>query len=152
MGQSSETSPKLRRHVPGQPSISSTSTGTSGHGLKTTSPHGAYLTSGATSVATRSTGAYAFNEMTPDQQEQFLEHMRNGMRRGAAAAVLKLDRIAVQDFIGNDPEYEKRVLDAEGEATEHVEEALYQAAVSGNVAAARIWLDQRRPKPSQLPV
>jgi hypothetical protein len=32
-------------------------------------------------------------------------------------------------------------MDAEVDATEHVREALYQAAVSGSVAAAKIWLE-----------
>lgn len=48
-----------------------------------------------------------------------------------------LDHIALHD------DFEAKVIDAEAEATEHVEEALYQAAISGNVAAAKIWLDYK---------
>jgi hypothetical protein len=90
--------------------------------------------------------------MNPSQQADFLEHMRAGMRRGAAAEVLGLTRREVLDFIDSDAEFELQVLDAEGLATEHVEEALYQAAVSGSVAAAKLWLDMHKPKPSMLPM
>jgi len=84
--------------------------------------------------------------MTPAQQEEFLEHMRSGMRRGAAAEVMELTRIAVQSFIRATPDFERLVIDAEELATEHVEEALYQAAVSGSVPAAKLWLERARPQ------
>lgn len=74
------------------------------------------------------------------------------MRRGAAAEAMGLSRREVLDEIAEDPELERDVLDAEGEATEHVEEAIYQAAVSGSVAAAKLWMDLRKPAPSMLPV
>lgn len=92
--------------------------------------------------------------MTPAQQAEFLEHLRNGMRRGAAAYAMGLTRIQVQDFIAADgsEEFEKAVLDAEGEAHEHVEEAIWQAAVSGSVAAARLWLSLKKKPDSALPV
>lgn len=78
---------------------------------------------------------------TVAKQEEFLEHLRNGMRRGACAQLLGFTRMTIVNFIEDHPEFEKRVLDAEGQATEHVQEALYQAAVSGNVSAARAWLE-----------
>src|SRR5215831_4009706 len=65
------------------------------------------------------------------------------MRRGAAAELLGFSRMSIIDFITEHPAFERKVLDAEGEANEHVEEALYQAAVSGNVAAARAWMELR---------
>jgi hypothetical protein len=86
------------------------------------------------------------------QQAEFLEHMRAGMRRGAAAEVLGLTRREVLDFIADNDEFELAVLDAEGMATEHVEEALYQAAVSGSVPAAKLWLELRKPKEPMLPM
>lgn len=84
--------------------------------------------------------------MTEEQQEEFIEHMRSGMRRGAAAEVMELTRIEVQAFIRATPDFEAKVIDAEELATEHVEEALYQAAVSGSVPAAKLWLDRARPQ------
>jgi hypothetical protein len=77
-------------------------------------------------------------------QEEFLDHLRNGMMRGAAAEAVGLQRKTVLDYIATHEAFEKDVLDAEGEAYEHVEEALYQAAISGNVSAAKMWLDHRR--------
>lgn len=76
-------------------------------------------------------------------QEEYLQHLRDGMRRGAAAELLGFSRMTVINYIEDHAAYERRVLDAEGEATEHVEEALFQAAVSGNVSAARAWLELR---------
>ncbi len=90
--------------------------------------------------------------MTGEQQIEFLEHMRNGMRRGAAAEVLGLSRRHVIEFISGNEEFEKDVLDAEEQATEHVEEALYQSAVTGSVSAAKLWLEMRKPKAPMLPM
>jgi hypothetical protein len=90
--------------------------------------------------------------VTEAQKIEFLEHMRNGMRRGAAAEVMGLTRREVIETIESDEELSKNVLDAEAMATEHVEEALYQSAVTGSVAAAKLWLELRKPKPSMLPM
>jgi len=90
--------------------------------------------------------------MDSEQREEFLEHMRNGMRRGAAANALGLSRGQVLEEIDDDEEFEALVVEAEGEATEHVEEALYQAAVSGSVAACKLWFSLRKPKAPSLPV
>jgi hypothetical protein len=81
---------------------------------------------------------------TKKLQEQYLDHIRNGMRRGAAAEALKLPRKLVFDHIALHDDFEGKVIDAEGEALEHVEEALYQAAISGNVQACKMWLDYQR--------
>ena len=65
------------------------------------------------------------------------------MRRGAAAELLGFSRMTVMTFIEDHPDFERQVTDAEGQANEHVEEALFQAAVSGNVAACRAWMELR---------
>lgn len=70
--------------------------------------------------------------------------MRAGMRRGAAAEAMGFVRVQVIDYIRDHEGFEGEVLEAEAEATEHVEEALYQAAVSGNVGACKMWLDLKR--------
>lgn len=82
------------------------------------------------------------------QQEQFLQQIREGMMRGAAADVVfhaddPKRRRQVREFILETPAFEKAVEDAEVEATEHVLEALYQAAISGNPGAAKTWLELR---------
>jgi hypothetical protein len=84
-------------------------------------------------------------------EDEFVRSMRRGMRRGAAAEMLGFKRADVLDYIDANEDFAARVIEAEGEATEHVEEALYQAAVSGNVTAAKIWLELRRPTSATSP-
>ena len=81
------------------------------------------------------------------RREDFLTHMREGMQRGAAAEAMGLTRKQVIDYIGAHEDYEALVLDSEARASEHVQEALYQAAVSGHVHAAKLWLEMKgKPK------
>jgi hypothetical protein len=80
-------------------------------------------------------------EFAPAKQEEFLEKIREGVMRGAAATELALDRFEVRKYISEHPEFEARIEDAEVDATEHVKEALYGAAVSGSVPAAKAWLE-----------
>jgi hypothetical protein len=89
---------------------------------------------------------------TKAKQKKWLEHVRQGMRPGAAAESMGLDRDVVLDFAADDEEAKAALAKAEREAMEHVEEALYQAAVSGNVTAARIWIDHRKPKSTAMVV
>ena len=63
------------------------------------------------------------------------------MQRGAAAEALGLSRRKVREWIATHPAFEASVADAEVDAIEHVQEALYQAAINGSVSAARTWLE-----------
>lgn len=90
-------------------------------------------------------------KLTSAQKAQFCEHMRSGMRRGAAAEAMGYERGQMLEWIAEDESFEADVLEAEGHATEHVEEALYQAAVSGSVPAAKLWLELRQPSRPMLP-
>jgi len=74
-----------------------------------------------------------------DARAAFLEHLRGGMLIGAAAYVLKVPRAEVEGVIAEDADFALAVREAEATATEHVQEAVYQAAVSGNVQAAKLW-------------
>jgi hypothetical protein len=87
-------------------------------------------------------------KFTKAKQLEVVEHIRAGMRPGAAGEALGFARDVVFDLLENDEDFAELVRKAEQEATEHVEESLFQAAVSGNVTAARIWLE-RRDKPKQ---
>lgn len=80
---------------------------------------------------------------SPAKREQYLQHIREGVQRGAAADLVQLDRLKVREFIAKNRPFRILVEDAEVDATEHVQEALYQAAVSGNVAASKAWLELR---------
>lgn len=90
--------------------------------------------------------------MNDAEKLEFLGHMRAGMRRGAAAEAMGFTRRHVIEVIEGDPEFEADVIDAEDMATELVEEALFQSAVTGSVSAAKLWLELRKPKPSMLPM
>ena len=87
---------------------------------------------------------------TGAKQEEFLDLLRRGQRRGAAIdevfAHLPPDkgrRRKMRDFIDGNLEFLAAVEDAELDALEDVEEALYQAAISGSVAAAVKWLEMK---------
>lgn len=77
----------------------------------------------------------------PANRDLFLEHIRNGMQRGAAAEALGLSRRRVREWIATHLDFLAAVEDAETDAIEHVQEALYQAAINGSVSAARTWLE-----------
>lgn len=90
--------------------------------------------------------------LTADEEEQFLEHMRAGMRRGAAAEAMGRTRWDVVGYIKRNEGFEARVQEAEEHAVEHVEEAVYQAASSGHIAAAKMWLERMKPSPKRPPM
>lgn len=92
----------------------------------------------------RSVKKKATPSFTKKRQENYLDELRNGVRRGAAAEIVGLPRDLVLAFIADHEDFEGRVIDAEKEALEHVEEALYQAAISGNVNACKMWLDYQK--------
>lgn len=85
---------------------------------------------------------------TKAKRDEYLAEIRQGTRRGAAAEMLGFERRAVLDFIDSDPGMRAAVEDAEREATELVEEALFQAAVSGSVPAAKLWLEYQGKMPA----
>lgn len=84
-------------------------------------------------------------EFGKPQREQFLEEIRRGMRRGLAADALRIQREIVHAYAAEHPEFEDAIKQAERDANEPVEDALYQAAVSGNVTAISLWLLNRAP-------
>lgn len=69
----------------------------------------------------------------------FLEHLRGGMQIDAAAYVLQVPRATVEGALAEDADFAMAAREAEATATEHVQEAVYQAAVSGNIQAAKLW-------------
>lgn len=82
------------------------------------------------------------------KREAFLTHLRFGMRRGVAADQedVQIDRFKLRAFIAEDDAFRARVEDAEVDALELIEEALFQAAQSGNVTAAKHWIALKGPQ------
>ena len=80
------------------------------------------------------------------KKDEFLELLREGMRRGKAAGEVGVNRATVQRHMNRYPTFADEVSEAEMHADEEVEDALYQAAISGNVVAIQVWLYNRRPE------
>lgn len=87
---------------------------------------------------------------TKAKQAECADLVRKGMRPGAAAEALGFTRDECFTLLEENEDFAELITLATKEATEHVEEALFQAAVSGNVTAARIWLDRSQPKSTAL--
>jgi len=80
------------------------------------------------------------------KRTEFLQNLRDGMRRGAAAEAVGVTRETVRLVYRDEPEFASAVEQAEMDANETVEDALYQAATSGNVTAIQVWLYNRQPE------
>ena len=72
--------------------------------------------------------------------------MADGKRRGNAAHKVGVDSKTIERHLVSDPEFLELRDDAESRATDDVEEALHRRAKSGNVPAAKIWLEGMRPE------
>lgn len=88
-------------------------------------------------------------DFTPVLREEYLANIRSGMMRGAAGEALGLERFTVLGYIADHPEFEIRVLDAEEEALEHIDEAIYQAGASGNFPAAKLWIERHEQRKAE---
>lgn len=85
-------------------------------------------------------------KFTAQKKAKFLDLIRKGQRRGAAARAVGVTRHTIAIYMREDPEFRGEVDDAEMEANEVVEDALYKAATKGgNVVAQQVWLYNRSP-------
>jgi hypothetical protein len=81
-----------------------------------------------------------------EEKKLYCDLLRKGRRRGLAARELGFDYITIYKHIQLYPTFEADVKLAEHEANQSVEESLFQAAQSGNVTAAQVWLYNRMPE------
>jgi len=72
-------------------------------------------------------------------EQNFLSKMAEGVSRTEAKEELNIDADVFQQMLRN-AEFRTALLETE---TEHVKDALYQAALSGNVQACLKWLDMQ---------
>lgn len=79
------------------------------------------------------------------KRTKYLENLREGMRRGAAAQDVGISRETARLAYNAEPEFAAAVEQAEMDANEEIEDALREAALSGNVTAAQVWLYNRVP-------
>lgn len=85
------------------------------------------------------------NKFDTLKREEYLQCISNGMRRGTAAKHVGVTRQTIFLHMQNDEVFKKAVSEAELDADEPVEDALYAAAKSGNVVAIQVWLYNRQP-------
>lgn len=84
-------------------------------------------------------------KFTKEKQEEFLRLTQEGQRRSAAARAIGLRPQTVSYHAIKYPAFAKALDEAEREATEQVEDALFQSALGGNVTAQQVWLYNRAP-------
>jgi hypothetical protein len=79
------------------------------------------------------------------KKAEYLDLLRNGGRRQTSARSIGIDPSTIVDHMNKYPDFAFEVSKAEMEANEQVEDAMFQAATSGNVTAMQIWLYNRMP-------
>lgn len=80
-----------------------------------------------------------------EKWDVYLECLRVGGRRMASARNAKIDYSTVKDRRKRDPEFAAAELEAEADAAEVIEDALFNMARKGNFTAAAMWLQNRDP-------
>lgn len=75
--------------------------------------------------------------------EKYLANLAAGQRISVAARNAGLAYTTVTTARRTDPTFKERERDAETQASEPIEDALYEAGISGNVPAAIKWLEKR---------
>ena len=84
-------------------------------------------------------------KFTDNKKDEYLELLRQGGRRYASAKAVGVTPQTVNAHVKDDPNFAKAVDEAEVEANEQVEDALFMTATSGNVTAMQVWLYNRAP-------
>jgi len=84
-------------------------------------------------------------KFTDNKKDEYLELLRQGGRRYASAKAVGVTPQTVNAHVKDDPNFAKDVDEAEVEANEQVEDALFMTATSGNVTAMQVWLYNRAP-------
>lgn len=83
------------------------------------------------------------SKFTPDRQEAFLEGLRRGMRLSAAAEAVGVSWSTVRNYSKIYSDFKTRMDEAEAQACDVVENALFEKAKSGNITAIELWLFNR---------
>ncbi|MDY0339893.1 MAG: hypothetical protein RBS17_01595 [Coriobacteriia bacterium] len=84
-------------------------------------------------------------KMTAAKKEAYLEAIRKGALKGAAAEAIGVTRGTICAHVRSDPEFARAIEEAEMSLVQVVEDALYKAAVEGNVTAQQVILYNRAP-------
>lgn len=85
------------------------------------------------------------NKFNARKKAKFIELLRKGQRRGEAARACGVCRQTVWLAMTEDSAFGDAVDEAEMDANEVIENALYKKAKAGNVVAIQVWLYNRLP-------
>jgi len=86
-----------------------------------------------------------FGKFDDIKKAKYLGALRQGLRRGAAARAAGISRETVRSLVKNDKDFARQQEEAEADACDIIEDALFQKAKSGNVTACIYWLQNRSP-------
>jgi len=86
------------------------------------------------------------NKFDSIKKDEYLELLRQGHTRGLAASLVGIHRATVSTHMKKDNGFAEAVSEAESDAIGKVENALFEAANSGNVTAIQVFLYNRDPK------
>jgi hypothetical protein len=82
---------------------------------------------------------------TPDKQAEYLAALARGMRKGEAAAAVELNVATINTYRKKDPAFAAAEVEAETQASEVIESALWELARGGHLTAIMFWLQNRAP-------
>lgn len=86
----------------------------------------------------------SFAKFGKNKREEYFEALRSGCWRYKAARTIGISRELIRMYRELHPEFAIAEQEAEDEANDEIENALFQAAQSGNVTACQVWLYNRR--------
>ncbi|MFC1929742.1 class I SAM-dependent methyltransferase [Chloroflexota bacterium] len=86
------------------------------------------------------------NKFDSIKKDEYLELLRQGHTRGLAASLVGIHRATVSTHMKKDKGFAEAVSEAESDAIGKVENALFEAAISGNVTAIQVYLYNRNPE------
>lgn len=79
------------------------------------------------------------------RKDEFLKLLAKGVSRSNACKKVGIHRSTFNAHYKKYPRFREQVLQAEMDANELVEQALFKAALDGNVTAQQVWLYNRCP-------
>ena len=90
-------------------------------------------------------GRLSFAKFGRKRQKVYLDSLAEGSSKTTAAAATGVSYELIRLYRKEQPEFSELEEQAQLSATEKVEDALFQAASSGNVRACEVWLYNRCP-------
>jgi hypothetical protein len=105
----------------------------------------ALLTSGSGIMANVDRPASRVAKFGPKKREVYFQALREGARRTAAAKAAGISSEWVRRTRKDDPHFAEQESEAELDANERVEDAMFKSALEGNVTAMQVWLYNRMP-------